>query len=447
MSFDGLDSPRLNGFHRKITLLSAAGTFLDGFDLTVIAVALPFLIKQWAIAPGLTGLVASSAVIGMFLGSLVLGHLTDRVGRKAMYLLDLVCFVVFAALTAISQNVWEFIAFRFLLGLGIGADYAISPTLLAEFVPAKHRGAFITAIGSCWFLGAVVAYLAGYLLLPLGPDAWRWMLALGAVIAAVVIVFRAAIPESPRWLATQGRQTEAGQILLTLTGETPHVTASAKLPWVSMFQGKLLRLTLFVAGFWFCYDIAFYGISIYTPTILKTFTHGQTSIAYLGAAAVAGLGLLGALIGMALVDHWGRRNLIILAFAGLTVMLLGLAIQPHPAFAVLIILFGLSTLFANMGPGVLDFVYPTEIFPAGVRAGATGFGTAVSRVGAILTIIVFPALVHNWGLQNALWLFVAAAVAGLGICIAMAPETKGQTLEALAPQEDEPAVAGQLAET
>jgi putative MFS transporter len=98
-----------------------------------------------------------------------------------------------------------------------------------------------------------------------------------------------------------------------------------------------------------------------------------------------------------------------------------------------------------MGPGVLDFVYPTEIFPSGVRASATGFGTAVSRVGAILTIIVFPALVHSWGLQDALWLFVAASVAGLGICIWLAPETKQQTLEALASPMRETSVPEQTA--
>lgn len=431
MPFDALDSPQLSRFHRKVTLLSAAGTFLDGFDLTVIAVALPFLIKQWAIPAGLIGLVASSAVIGMFVGSLILGHLTDRIGRKAMYVVDLICFVVFAALTALSQNVWEFVAFRFLLGLGIGADYAISPTLLAEFVPAKRRGAFVTAIGSCWFLGAVTAYVAGFLLLPLGPQAWRWMLLLGAAIAMVVIFFRAAIPESPRWLASQGRADEARAVILTLTGQPGGATSPARLPWASMFKAPLLRMTVFVAGFWFCYDIAFYGISIYTPTVLKSFTHGQTGAAYLGAAIVSALGLVGALIGMSLVDAWGRRKLIIFAFAGLTIMLVALALQPHPALAALVILFGLATLFANMGPGVLDFVYPSEIFPAGVRASALGFGTAISRIGAILTIIVFPALVHDWGLQSALWLFVAAAVLGLGICIALAPETKGRTLESL----------------
>jgi MFS transporter, putative metabolite transport protein len=449
MSFETLDRPELRGFHRRLTILSAAGTFLDGFDLTVIAVALPFLVRQWAISPGLIGLVAASAVIGMFVGSLVLGHLTDRIGRKAMYVVDLICFVVFAALTALSQNIWEFIAFRFLLGVGIGADYPISSTLLAEFVPAARRGAFVALTGSSWFLGAVCAYVAGVVFLPLGPGAWRWMLFLGAAIALAVIFLRSAIPESPRWLASQGRHDEAAKVLLALGGAARASTAapaparqpSPRLSWLSQFRTPLLGMTIFVCGFWFCYDIAFYGISIYTPTILKTFTAGSTSAAYIGSAIVSAFGLVGALVGVCLVDRWGRRPLIIFSFAGLTAMLVALSLQPHPALLLLVVLFGLATLFSNMGPGVLNFVYPTELFPAALRASATGLGTAVSRVGAILAILVFPNLVHSWGLSSALWLFVAAAAAGLVICVLLAPETRRRTLEELSAHDAHPAPA------
>jgi uncharacterized membrane protein YeaQ/YmgE (transglycosylase-associated protein family) len=160
--------------------------------------------------------------------------------------------------------------------------------------------------------------------------------------------------------------------------------------------------------------------------------YSGTDIAHAEArqtAIVSALGLVGAFVGVLLVDRWGRRPLIIFSFAGLTLSLLVLAFEPSPVFAVLVVLFGLATLFANMGPGVLDFVYPTEIFPAGLRASATGFGTAISRVGAILAIIVFPGIVQSWGLQRALWLFVAASVVGLVICLFLAPETNGRSLE------------------
>lgn len=432
MSLDALDNERLRPFHNRLTLLSAAGMFLDGFDLTVIAVALPLLVKQWHISAGLSGLVGASSVIGMLVGSVWLGHLTDRIGRRAMYLVDLLCFVVFAALTALAQNVGELLLFRFLLGLGIGADYPISSTLLAEFSPRQRRGGLVTALGAMWFVGAAMAYIVGLLFLGIGPQAWRYMLLVGAVLALVVILFRAAIPESPRWLTAQGRDQEALKILRQLTGDASATVASqVRGTWSDMFRPPLLRRTIFVAGFWFCYDVAFYGISIYTPTVLKTFTISSQALADVGAAVISLVGVVGAGIGLLLVDRWGRRPLMLTAFGGLSAALLILALSPTPALSVLVLLFGCAELFANMGPGVLDFVYPTELFPTGLRAGATGFATAVSRVGAILGIVVFPTLVKAWGLSHALWLFALASLTGLGISLWLAPETRLQSLEAL----------------
>lgn len=258
------------------------------------------------------------------------------------------------------------------------------------------------------------------------------MMLVGALIAIVVILLRASIPESPRWLANQGRAQEAQKILSDLTGENATgLTAGQGFRWLDIFSPSLIRKTVFVAGFWFCYDIAFYGISIYTPTILKAFTGGSQSLADVAAAVVSLVGAGGAAIGFGLVDRWGRRPLILLAFTGLTASLVILALAPTPALVALIVLFGLAELFANMGPGVLDFVYPTELFPTSVRAGATGFATAVSRVGAILSILVFPSLLLAWGLGRALWLFAIASVAGLVISAILAPETRGQSLESL----------------
>ncbi|MDA8203862.1 MAG: MFS transporter [Chloroflexi bacterium] len=433
VGYEALDARELRGFHLRLTFLSAAGMFLDGYDLTVIAVALPFVSKQFAIPAALQGLVGSSAVIGMLVGSLFLGRLTDSIGRRTMYLVDLLFFVVFAVLAAVSQNVWQLILFRILLGLGIGADYPISSTLLAEFSPTGRRGRLVTALGATWFVGALVAYLVGMAFLPLGGSAWRWMLLMGALFALVVLTLRREIPESPRWLQARGRDEEASAVVRQVTGRADvQLDVAPSAPgrsWLELFSKSLIRATIFGCGFWFAYDVAFYGISIYTPTILSSFTHGSTLNAYAGSAAVALLGLIGAGIGLVLVDGWGRRPLIITSFAGLTVSLVALALFPSPAFIALVVLFAAAELFANMGPGVLDFVYLTELFPTGLRASGSGLGTAVSRVGAILGILVFPNLVKAWGLGGALWLFVAAAVLGLVVSVLLAPETKDVTLE------------------
>ncbi|MFC7395331.1 MFS transporter [Scopulibacillus cellulosilyticus] len=433
MGVEQLDSLKLKAFQRRVTLLSAAGTFLDGFDLTVIAVAMPLILSQWDVGPGLQGLMTSSAVIGSLIGALCLGNLTDKFGRKAMYIIDLLAFVVFAALTAFSQTAWQLILFRFLLGIGIGADYPISATLVSEFSSSKSRGMHSTFLGAMWFVGAVFAYLVGILLIPFGPNAWRYMLLAGAIFALVVFFFRVTLPESPRWLAARGREKEAEDIMKKVTGKTVVIKSNhhQRQKVKDIFSKKLFRRTFFVCGFWFCYAVAYYGISMYTPTILKPFTHGSQMMAYIGSGTISVLGLLGAIIGLNLVERIGRRPLIITSFSGLSLALIVLAVNPSPTMAFLIILFSLAVLFANMGGGILNFVYSTELFPTSIRASASGLATSISRIGSIMGILVFPNLIAVWGNSHALWFFAIISLMGLIISVMLAPETKGRHLEEL----------------
>jgi putative MFS transporter len=433
MSFEYLNSPSVRSFQRKVTFLSAAGTFLDGFDLTVIAVAMPLLLTQWNLGPGLQGLISSSAVIGSLIGALLLGNLTDKYGRKAMYVVDLLAFVIFAALTAFSQAPWQLILFRFLLGIGIGADYPISATLVSEFSPTGNRGKHITFLGAMWFVGALTAYIAGIVLEPMGAGAWRYMLLTGAAFALIVFFFRVTLPESPRWLAARGQEQKAEKIMEKITGHKvmipPAPKSTEKL--ADIFSRNFFRRTFFVCGFWFCYAVAYYGISMYTPTILKSFTHGSHMMIYIGSGTVSLLGLLGSIIGLNVVEKIGRRPLLLTSFAGLSLALIVLALNPNPTMIFLVILFSLAVLFANMGAGILNFVYPTELFPTGIRASASGFATSFSRIGSILGIFVFPNLVAAWGNNIALWFFAVISLVGLAISAMLAPETKGKNLEEL----------------
>jgi len=433
MSFEDFDTLQVRRFQRKVTLLSAGGTFLDGYDLTIIAVALPLLIKHWQLTSGMQSLLVSSAIIGSFIGAAWLGRLTDHFGRKAMYVVDLLAFVVFAALTAFSQSTWQLILFRFLLGIGIGADYPISATLVAEFSSRQRRGQHSTFLGAMWFVGAVAAYIIGLACLPLGTDAWRYMFGIGAVFALVIFFFRMTLPESPRWLQSKGRHEEAEAVMLKVTGKTVTL-ASERDTRVSLgylFSRRLVRRTVFVLGFWFCYATAYYGISMYAPTIISPVSHGSRALTLAGSGSIALLGLIGALIGMNLVDRWGRRPLLITSFAGLAAALFILALNSTPTFTFLVVLFSCAVLFANSGGGILNFVYPTELFPTHVRAGASGLATSVSRIGSILGVLVFPNFVAWWGISAALWFFFVIASLGLIISVWLAPETKHLSLEEL----------------
>ncbi|WP_025785797.1 MFS transporter [Sporosarcina sp. D27] len=441
MAYDYLDNPanpeKLRKFQRKVKIVSAGGTFLDGFDLTIIAVAMPLILKQWDIMPIEQSLLVASAIIGSFIGAAWLGSLTDTFGRKAMITIDLLAFVLFAILTAVAPNVLWLIAFRFLLGIGIGADYPISATLVAEFSSTKNRGKQGTFLAAMWFVGAVVAYISGLVLAPLGDHAWRYMFLLGAIMAIIIFIFRIGLPESPRWLASKGREKEAEKIIYELTGNVVEVKpepSQEKVKISALFSQKFIKRTIFVSGFWFCYATSYYGISMYTPTILSAFTGGSLQLTYIASSIVSILGLGGAIIGMNLVDRWGRRPLLITSFTGLTAGLSVLAFNPNPTLTFLVVLFSIAVLFANMGGGILNFVYPTELFPTSIRAGASGFATSVSRIGSILGVLVFPNVVAVWGNAAALGVFAVVALTGLIITISLAPETKGRRLEEINPE-------------
>jgi putative MFS transporter len=425
--------------------------FLDGFDVSVIAVALPILNKAWGISGATEGFVASAAIVGMFVGMMFGGRLADRFGRRVMYMADLAGFVVFALLAALTRDPIQLIAARFLLGLFIGADYPISSSITAEFTAPERRGRFIIFMSLLWQAGAFFAYTIGVAMLPIGTSAWRWMLLVGAILAAITLFVRANVPESPRWLRAHGRVEDANKIMAMISAEngqyfeveaSPSAAAPAtkKLAagaWTELFSPKMIRATIFCAAFWFAFAVSFYGIQMYTPTMLEPFTHGVTAYAYLGSAFIALLGVAGAAIGMYSVEHIGRRRQIIWCFAGMVIVLVLLAITRNPALFALIILLSLAILLANLGPGVLDMVYPNELFPTRLRASGTGFAGSVSRIGSILGVAVFPAMVAAWGFSSATWLFVAVAVFGLVISVFLAPETKGKTLEELEAQANE----------
>lgn len=370
--------------------------FIDGFDVAVIAVALPGLTEEWEITNGLvSGLVASSVVVGMFFGMMFGGRLVDRFGRRKMYLFDLVGFVVFALAAALTQDVWQLIAARFLLGLFLGADYPISSSVTAEFTAPHRRGRLIIFMSLMWQLGAFTAYVTGILLMQVGANTWRWMLFVGAIFALVVIFFRHNMPESPRWLRTQGRGDEADAIereilekydLVIDSRAQGGAPTSRKGQWRELFSPRMLRATVFCSVFWFAFAASFYGI---------------------------------------------QRRQMIWCFVGMVVARVILALWQEPTLALLVVLLSITILLANLGPGVLNMVYPNEMFPTRLRGTGVGFAGSVSRIGSILGVLVFPVLVGAWGMANATWLFAVVAIIGMLTAVALAPETKGRSLEEL----------------
>ncbi|PSR22726.1 MAG: MFS transporter [Sulfobacillus acidophilus] len=429
-----------SGFIRRLTFLSAMGLFLDGYDLTIISVALLFIKSDFHPSAALVGLVGAAATGGMLLGSLIFGNLTDRFGRRTMYLLDLLFFVVFTLLAALSQNMVELIIFRFLLGIGLGADYPISSTLTAEFAPTRRRGMLLVMTIAFWQVGAVVSYLVSLALLHTGPEAWRWMLATGAIPAILVMWGRRSIPESPRWLMAKGRSDQAMQVAtkvaqsagVTLsTVDNAGLSGSGTPPRLAnfgrLFQKNLIRVTIFAALGWFFFDVGNYATVVFTPTILDHLKGATLASSVEASLALASFALVGLIIVFLIVDRVGRKWLQAIGFLGLGLVFITMGLLVHPAFGLFLGLFFILTL-ADQGPGSLTYVYAGEVFPTSVRATGHGFATAVSRVGALLGIFVLPVLMATLGLSAGLILFGICDLVGFGLTVWLAPEPKGQAL-------------------
>lgn len=443
-TYSALDNAKTRGIHYRITTLSAAGVFLDGYDISIIAVALTIISSISAYSyvnnPLGKGLMAASTTIGMLVGAVLFGYITDLKGRKFMYLWDMVIFAVFTALIAFASfNFTSLFIFRLILGVAIGADYAISTTIISEFSPKKTRGRLLAVNVSAWWIGSAVAYFIGFALLPTGINSWRWMFAIGIIPAVLVLIFRWSVPESARWLANAGKLKEAEAVEKQVSGKSDTLMAREKKTSIrDLFSPKYIRATVFVAVFWFSYDVAFYGIGLFNPTILGIFGLSKSN-AILGSAIFALFAVVGSFLCIALIDRLGRKMITIIGFAGMSVSLLILSIiafvVPKSAFSFGYVAVAILSMFIvfevtqTLGPGGTDFVYPQEIFPTSLRATGQGFGTSFSRIGAILGLTVFPILVSVSGLGLGLFFFFAFSVLGLLVTLFLGIETKGKALE------------------
>jgi len=206
-----LDEAAMSRLHVRFWLLAGLGILLDGFDFFIIGVANPLIAQDFGISDAEKGLVSAAAIVGAIFGAGLLGPLGDKIGRRRIFQFDLALFVVFSVLSAAAPNLWWLIAFRLVLGVAIGLDYPIAAGYLAEVLPARGRGRWLTAAFSLQAGGIMLGALIGVVVLELAPDvdSWRIMLGVGAVPALVIMLFRRGTPESPRWLAQNGRADEA----------------------------------------------------------------------------------------------------------------------------------------------------------------------------------------------------------------------------------------------
>ena len=427
------DAP-LNAFHRKLAVYSSGGPFLDGYVLSIIGVAMVQISGALSLTAFWEGLIAASALIGVFLGGFLGGWFTDKYGRKILYLVDLIAIVGFSVAQFWVESAWALFAWRLLIGIAVGADYPIATSLLAEFLPRKHRGPLLAAMVLMWFAGAAVAYLVGELLLrAMGDDGWRWVLASAVVPGALFLIARSGTPESPRWLLNKGRVAEADAVIKKVYGpsysisDLPEAVSEKPTSVWSLFHSGYGKRMAFITLFWTCAIVPLFAIYAFAPKVLQALKLTGDWASY-GSIAITFLFTLGCLLATKLINHMGRRKMLIHSFlwSGLSLLLLGMFPDASPTLV--LILFGGYAVMIG-GAQVLEYVYPNELFPTEIRASAVGLATSLSRIGAAVGTYLVPISLASLGIANTM--FAAAVISLFGALISwwLAPETSKLDLQ------------------
>lgn len=419
----------MSGFHQRITVYSSGGPFLDGYILAIVGIALTQMEPAMHLSSTWQGLIGGSALGGMFLGGAVFGYITDRVGRRLMYTLDLWVIVVMSLLQVFATNAGEVFVLRVVMGIAIGADYPIATALLAEFAPKKHRGSMLGLQIIAWYLGGTIAYIVGYMLLGLGPGAWRWMLASSAIPALALVLLRHGTPESPRWLMAHNRTEDARRVMNQVFGTQTELppTPQDKTSFALVFHGVYLRRTMFVSLFWLFAIIPVFALEAFGPKILGSFGLATGNVANLGSAAINVVFLVGCIPALRLVESMGRRPLLIGSFVLMAIGLALVSLLPHPPIGLVVAGFVVYAL-ASGGPNVLEWIYPNELYPTHIRASAVGVATSISRIGAFVGTFVLPFALVAIGIRTTMWIGAGVTMLGFLVALAWAEETRGKTL-------------------
>jgi MFS transporter, putative metabolite transport protein len=421
----GLEPQR--AFLRRLTAATGGGMFLDGFVFATIAavIAGTAFSKELGLTPVTLGLISSATLVGTMIGGPLIGYLTDVVGRKPMFIVDLCIFLAASLAMFIVTEPWQIIALGVILGMAIGGDYAIGSPLLGEFAPVRNRGRYLAVLEILWNVGYVTAFFVGLVVLSLAPEAWRFVLASSAIPAGVILMLRHGLPESPRWLIGKGRRAEAEKVLADL-GVDPERAGYLEEPetktrWRTLFSRAYIGRTAFASLFWVCIVIPYFALTFFQSEVLATLGIDNPVVVALLGTMVA---LLGAATGWYLIDKVGRRPLLIIPMfvcgAALTVVALG-DLLAFPVALNVVCFFAYLFFYGIMG--ILCGVYPLEVFPTSVRTSGLGLASGFSRVGAAVATFLVPIGFATLGLVPVVLILAGVSVFGGVISLILAPET------------------------
>ncbi|WP_210605115.1 MFS transporter [Brevibacterium oceani] len=428
---------------KAVIILALGGIFMDAYDFSSLAFGITAIQEQFGLSGFMTGLVNASIMIGAVIGALFGGYLVDRFGRYRLFMADMVFFVIAAIGCALAPNEWVLIAFRFVMGIGVGLDLPVAMAFLAEFSKLKGKGNRSQRVNSwspAWYIATGVGYLIVLIIfvtLPYDQHAilWRIVVGFGAVPALIVLLVRRRyLAESPEWLANQGDLRAAVDVMRSHhnldvalaaeassgaaegpEGEIDRPAAGRWRGFAELFSPKYRVRTivaLCVSVFsTFGYNAVAYG----TPLIITTLFHQTPLITIVSSLIInLGFGALGGLLGMSIVNRFGTRKITFIGFVvqAVALGLLALVGIPNGALVLVSVAMLAAFVFAQAGgPGANLMNYATLSYPTRLRGIGIGFNQSVLRAFSIVSLIMFPILAASLG-TGVFWIVACAPLAG-----------------------------------
>lgn len=423
----------LSRFHRKAVLVTGAAWTFVAMEILLVGFVQAIFAAKWNLNGTWQGLINSSALAGSLCGSIVLGRLADRIGRRTIFQYAILWYAVFTALTALSWGPWSVMTLRFLAGIGLGGMLVVDPSMLAEYLPPQRRGRMLVFLDLWWPVGLLLATGLSWVFIGHsvgGADSWRWLFLAASFPAFMTWIVRRTLPESPYYLARTGRRREAAAVLSEITGrpvaedELEPAAETEPSSVRELFTRALARTDALMIGVWVALNISYYGLFLWLPFVLNG--DKFTIDLYLLLALSALSQFPGYAAAIWLVERIGRKPTLalFLLLGGIS----GYAFAAADSATVYVIsLFFVG--FFNLGAWGALYPYTSELFPTRVRASAFGMLEGVGKAAAIAGPYIFGNLkdaTHGtfWPLT-----FVALVMVGGGlIAVVLGQETRGRKL-------------------
>jgi MFS transporter, putative metabolite:H+ symporter len=423
----------LSRFHKKAILVTGAAWTFVAMEILLVGFVAPIFASEWGLNGRMQGLVNSAALAGSLCGSLVLGRLADRIGRRAIFRYAILWYAAFTAITALAWGPWSVMTFRFLAGLGLGAMLVVDPSILTEYLPPQRRGRLLVFLDLWWPVGLLVATFLSWIFIGHdigGANSWRWLFLAASFPALLAFGVRRSLPESPYFLVRQGRSREAAEVLTEITGrqvEPGELTAPEE-PRSSMrdlWAQRLRSRTVTTALVWIALNISYYGLFLWLPFVLQAEKSFSINVYLLLAlSALSQFPGYGAAIW--LVERIGRKPTLaaFLLLGGVSAY--AFAVADSSAVYVTALFF---VGFFNLGAWGAVYPYTSETFPTRLRSSAFGLMEGVGKAAAIAGPYIFGNLYDATGSSTWSLTVVAIVMAAGGVVAAVfGRETRGRAL-------------------